>query len=169
MRDRHLIVMRHAKAEPFAASDAGRRLTDRGRLDAAEAGRFLRDLELDLDHAWVSPAARTRATWEEVATAWGTDLAATFDEGLYVGGADDVLSLVHGSPAEARAVLMVGHNPTMSYLCHVLDDGRGEEPAASEMLRGFPTAATAVFTVAADWADLAAEGARLRRFHPGRP
>ena len=39
---RVLVVVRHAKAEPYAESDHARRLTERGRADAADVGRFLK-------------------------------------------------------------------------------------------------------------------------------
>ena len=59
--------MRHAKAEPFGNDDHGRQLTDRGRRDAIEAGVWLAQHDLVPDHALVSSAARTVATWEGVA------------------------------------------------------------------------------------------------------
>ena len=63
---RRLIVMRHAKAEPFAATDHGRRLTDRGRAGARDAGAFLRDAGPVPDYALVSSSTRTRETWDDL-------------------------------------------------------------------------------------------------------
>ena len=53
---RRLVVMRHAKAEAVAASDHARRLVERGRQDAAEAGRWARAEGVLPDHAFVSTA-----------------------------------------------------------------------------------------------------------------
>ena len=61
---RRLIVMRHAKAEPFAPSDHARPLTYRGIASARDVGDHLRDGGLAPDYAIVSSALRTRQTWE---------------------------------------------------------------------------------------------------------
>ncbi len=63
--------MRHAKAEPYAETDADRELTRRGHDDAAEVGRFLADIGIRPDSALVSSALRTRQTWEHVAESTG--------------------------------------------------------------------------------------------------
>ena len=66
-----MVVMRHAKAEPYASTDLARRLTERGRQQAAAAGARLRELGLVPEHAVVSTAERTRMTWDEIAAATG--------------------------------------------------------------------------------------------------
>ena len=70
---RRLLVLRHAKAEPFAESDQARALTARGRQSARDVGRHLREQELVPDCALVSTATRTRETWAEVAEGSGAD------------------------------------------------------------------------------------------------
>ena len=76
---RRLVVIRHAKAEPVASSDHARRLTDRGRQDAAEAGRWARAAGFLPDHALVSTAARAHETWTAFATAADADLVPDLD------------------------------------------------------------------------------------------
>jgi phosphohistidine phosphatase len=165
---RLLIVMRHAKAEPFAATDHERRLTERGVADARTAGEFLTGQGACPDRALVSPSVRTRMTWDEVVGVCGATQEPDFDDGLYLGGPDTVLERVQATPDEDRTVLFIGHNPTASYLCHLLDDGEGDPDVVGEMLRGFPTAATAVFEVPDAWSGLGPESARLVAFHGGR-
>ena len=53
--------MRHAKAEPYAASDYARELTARGRADANDAGAYLAAERVVPDYAVVSTAVRTRS------------------------------------------------------------------------------------------------------------
>ena len=162
---RQLIVMRHAKAEPYASTDQARSLSDRGHNDAAAAGRWLAEHDLLPDHAVVSPATRTRETWADVARASGAEAEVRFDDTLYQGGPDAALESIGAMPEEAARVIFVGHNPTAAYLAHMLDDGEGDEEAISGMLRGFPACALVVFDIEVPWAELAAEKGRVRAFH----
>jgi len=165
---RRLIVLRHAKAEPFAPTDHERRLTDRGRDSAREVGRYLRGKDLLPDYAVVSSALRTRETWQAVAEAAGaTGVPVSFDDAVFTGSPDVVLEALRGIPAEYSTVVFVGHNPTAAYLCHLLDDGEGDPTAVSGLLQGFPPAALAVLEVGVPWADLAAESGRLVDYHVG--
>jgi phosphohistidine phosphatase len=165
---RRLVVLRHAKAEPFAATDHERRLTDRGRESAQEVGRYLRESGLLPDYALVSSAVRTRETWEAVAEAAGaTGARVSYDDAVFTGSPDVVLEALHGVPPEFSTVVFVGHNPTAAYLCHLLDDGEGDPTAVSGLLQGFPPAALAVLEVGVAWADLAAESGRLVGYHVG--
>ena len=157
--------MRHAKAEPFASTDHARVLTDRGHSDAAAAGEQLVRLGLVPEAAVVSPAARTRETWEDVARTTEADAEVSFDDAVYHGGVDEALEALHAVPEDATTVVFVGHNPTAAYLCHHLDDGEGDETAISGMLRGFPPSALVVFDVEVAWAELGAESGSVVAFH----
>lgn len=170
---RRLVVLRHAQAEPSAATDAERPLSARGRTDAAAAGTWLAGLGLQVappaGAALVSAALRTRQTYDALAAAAGWEGGVTHDAGLYSAGPEAALDLVRETSEEVSTLLVVGHNPTMAYLAHLLDDGEGDDGATSEMLaRGYPTAAAAVFAVGGSWADLGAGGARLEAFHVAR-
>lgn len=170
MTDRaRLIVMRHAKAEPFAASDHARRLIERGTASAREAGSHLLSQGLAPDYVVVSSAARTRETWDAVAEGLGaTDCEVSFDDTLFTGSADMVVHALQAVPAHARTVLFVGHNPTAAYLCHLLDDGEGSPDAVSGLLQGFPPSAVAVLEIGVPWADLGPETGRVVDFHVGQ-
>lgn len=162
---RRLIVMRHAKAEPYAATDEERRLTARGRREAAEAGERLAELRVVPDHAVVSTSARTRMTWDEVAGACGGTAEVRYDEAVYRGGVEEVVETLQVTPEEASTVILVGHNPATSDLVHLLDDGEGEPDAVSGLLRGFPAGALAVFEVVVPWAELGPDTGRVTAFH----
>ena len=84
---RRLIVMRHAKAEPFAPSDHARTLTDKGLASARDAGAHLRDTGVKPEYAVVSSAVRTRQTWDAVVEMAGiTDCEVSFDDAVFTGG-----------------------------------------------------------------------------------
>jgi len=160
--------MRHAKAEPVAASDHARRLALRGIRDAAEAGRWARAEGLLPDHAFVSTAARAHETWTAFREGAGLDLEPELEAGLYSAGPDAALAVLRSAPGHASTVMIVGHNPTMAHLVHLLDDGSAEPAAFAEISTGFPTSAIAVLEVASEWAQLEVAAARIAGFHVGR-
>jgi phosphohistidine phosphatase len=165
---RHLVVMRHGKAEPGGETDHARALAQRGWNDAVEAGRWLADRGLVVDGALVSSARRTASTWLAIADGGSFDVEPTASEALYGAGPETALDLVRETPDDVDALVVVGHNPTIAYLAQLLDDGSGDEGAGKQMAVGFPTGALAVFEVSGAWADLDLASARLVAFHVGR-
>jgi phosphohistidine phosphatase len=161
--------MRHAKAEPFAASDHDRRLTDRGLSSARDVGEHLREERMLPDYAVVSSALRTRQTWDAVVeTSQLTGCEVSFDDAVFSGSADVVMESLRAAPKDAGTVMLVGHNPSAAFLCHFLDDGNGDTEAVSELLRGFPPSALAVLEVNVPWAELGNETGRVVGFYVGR-
>ena len=164
---RRLVLVRHARAEPFAASDLARELTRRGREDATRAGAYLREQGVVPDHALVSDTARTRATWEAMETAMGSGAAVVHDSAVYWGSDDVVLDALRAVPPSARVLAFVGHQPTVGYLAHSLDDGAGNQEALRTMLRGFPACSLALFDVEVEWPLLGPGAGRLVDFRGG--
>ncbi len=165
---RRLIVMRHAKAEPFAPTDHERVLTERGRRDAAEGGTYLAASGVVPDYALVSSATRAVATWQAVAEGSGSRADVSVDDAVFTGSPDVVLEALRAVPEDAERVIFVGHNPTAAYLTHLLDDGHGDPAAMARLLQGFPPSAMAVFDVAVPWDELGPETGRLVDYHVGR-
>ena len=162
---RLLVLVRHAKAEAWGEDDHSRRLTEKGRADAVAAGEWLAGSGFAPDHALVSSATRTRATWDLMAGGAGWDLAPVVDEALFSASPDTALDLLRESPAAALSVIAVGHNPTIAYLAQMLDDGSGDAEASAGMIGGYPPCAVTVFGFDGDWADLDIASASLRAFH----
>jgi phosphohistidine phosphatase len=165
---RTLVVMRHAKAEQSGPTDYERELSDRGVVDATEAGQWLANRGVEPDQALVSAAVRTEQTWEAVDQGGGWDLEATLDEVLYEAGTETALDLVRDTDDHVRTLVVVGHNPTMASLAALLDDGAGDDEAGNEMALGFPTSALVVFSYDGDWSDLDEASASVVAFHVGR-
>lgn len=160
--------MRHAKAEPFASTDHARALTDRGRREAEAAGAYLREQSVVPDHAVVSPAERTRATWEAMEAVMESSAEVVYDDSVYAGSTDVVLEALRFVPDGAGVLVFVGHQPTIGYLAHLLDDGEGDPTALHSMLHGFPTASMAIFEVDVPWEELGPETGRLVDFRAGQ-
>ncbi len=170
---RRLVVMRHAKAEPYSATDFERQLTGRGRGDAAAAGRHLAAAGIVPVHAMVSSAVRARQTWEQVrgALAEAADVDAVTEDisqAMYAASYDTVLEALRRLPPETGTAIFVGHNPTAVQLVQLLDDGEADLEVMDAFLAGFPTAAVAVLEPHGEWSELAEGGARLTAFHVGR-
>ncbi|HWJ11476.1 MAG TPA: histidine phosphatase family protein [Nocardioides sp.] len=164
---RCLVIIRHAKAEPYAPTDVDRVLADRGRVEGRMLGEWLAAEGIVPDAALVSYAARTRETWDVVAAGAGWTLEPEYDGSLYGTDEQGALDLLNGMPPGAGTVVVVGHNPTMGMLVQLLDDGEGAA-TGSVALGSFPTSTAAVLTFAGEWSALAAMQARLDAFHVAR-
>ncbi len=143
-----LILLRHAKAEPFESeqTDMDRRLEPAGRRRAWANAQALARLDVAPDIALVSPAARTVETWETVEPVLG-------------GRMQTVPALYHASPAAIMAavaeaakpeisLMVVGHNPGLHDLAlNLARAGDAPREVLTGLASGFPTASAAVF----DW------------------
>jgi phosphohistidine phosphatase len=141
-----LIVMRHAKTgELVGGPDFERALTERGRRDAAAAGRWLRASGLVPDAVICSAARRTRQTWLGMAAELGAEVSCRLDDRLYSAGAAAVGEIIATETDPAVTTLLcVGHNPAMAQLA---------EDTTGQPLE-FPTAAIAVAVLpSGPWAD----------------
>jgi phosphohistidine phosphatase len=165
---RRLAVMRHGKAEQGGRTDFEREIAERGRHESTESGAWLAGQGFVPDHALVSAAHRTIDTWTSVAAGGAFEVEAHLSQVLYGAGPETALDLVRESPADARDVIVIGHNPTMAYLASLLDDGQGDASVSSEMMSGYPTSAVALFEYDGEWRDLSEAGARLVAYHDGR-
>ncbi|MBV9293795.1 MAG: histidine phosphatase family protein [Frankiales bacterium] len=159
---RRLVLVRHAKAAD-ADRDINRPLSTRGLRDARELGRWLSARTITPDVALVSPARRARETWDAISSRVG-DVPVQVEDAIYDNTVDAVLAVIRSAPSDAEVVAVVGHNPAISAVAHVLDDGGGDANARADLARGFSTNAVAVFAVAQSWADLKDGGATLIAF-----
>jgi len=115
-----LILWRHAEAED-GLPDAARELTKRGRRQAADMAAWLLPRLPRKTLVIASPATRTRQTAEAL------DLPFEVDRRLGVGAsATDVLGAI-GWPDGARAVVVVGHQPTLGRIAALLLSGHEAE------------------------------------------
>ncbi|MGV8928618.1 MAG: SixA phosphatase family protein [Brevundimonas sp.] len=144
-----LILMRHAEAERTASSgrDRDRLLSTRGQRDAAAMGRALAGRGMRPDLALVSPAARTRQSWDLLHDAFG-DVQVREDEALYNGTSDTLRRYVEAGEDEAGCLMVVAHNPGVHLLAvEYLDESAASPAVLDRMSGGFPPGAAAIFTV----------------------
>lgn len=159
-----VLLLRHAKSDrPAGVADLDRPLNPRGRRTAPLMARYLAAENLRPDHAAVSPARRTRETWEPIHAALGGPDATLVPE-IYEAPDAALLAVIRATPETARCLLMVGHNPGFQDVALDLV-GAGPRAARGRLAAGFPTGALAVidFDVAA-WSEIGRERGILERF-----
>lgn len=107
-----ILLVRHAKAEKHATSDAARRLTPEGRDRFLALARALRgEGSLEVARILTSPFARTRETADALAGVTGAPVE---EEGALASGASsgrEVLALARRAGGGAA---LVGHNPEIA-------------------------------------------------------
>ena len=168
-QSRRLVLIRHAKAEQSGTTDAERALAESGHRDAEAGGAWLARAGYPPDHALVSSARRAQETWAALSAGGGWQVEPDVSRLLYSAEPETVIDLLREIPGGVRAVVVVGHNPTMASLANLVDDGSGDDAAATELaVGGFPTCSLAVFEYDGDWADLDLTSAALVAFHVGR-
>ena len=155
---RTLVVVRHAKTEKHAATDAGRPLTERGLHSARELatwlGAELGNATADDTVALVSNAVRTRQTWAEISSQ--VPATARVLDGLYAATTAEVLSTVQMTEPDVRTVLVVGHNPAVHDLVTLL---------AAPVVPSMSPGTAVVLDVSVDWHDLGAGCCEVRSQH----
>ena len=161
---RRLILLRHAKSDwPEGIPDLERPLAERGVVDATAAGRTLAAIAVP-DLVLCSPARRTRRTWELAAPALEGVAAPRVEPVIYGAEVGEILQLVRAAPADARAVLVIGHEPTMSQTARALAGPGSSTGDLARLEAKYPTSGMAVFRFDGEWADLAPAGATLEAF-----
>ncbi len=145
---RRLLLMRHAKSDWSVGglSDHERSLNARGRGDAPRMAQWLGEQTWIPDAVLSSTATRTRETISLMNNTWQFPVAnVTYHESLYLASAESILNSIAACSLDASSLLVLGHNPGMSYLVSML---------ARERLE-IPTAAIAIFDcVLSDWSQL---------------
>lgn len=164
-RMRTLVLMRHAKSDyPAGVADHRRPLAERGIREAGLAGDWLRANAPAIDAVLCSSATRTRQTLERT----GVDAPASFLDRLYGAAPGEVIDEINKVPDEVTALLVVGHEPTMSHLALGLSGPDSDRESAERIARKYPTSAIAVLNVNGSWADVELSSAELTSFHVPR-
>jgi phosphohistidine phosphatase len=158
------MLFRHAEAVPHGiVPDADRDLSPAGIEEAREMGRYCFDEMLLPDLVLVSPALRTRKTWE-TASAFLVDAPAEFASAIYRADERLLFDLVRATDDDVRCLMIVGHNPAVEDLARALVL-HGDRYALSRMQLQFPTGGLAVLDFACDhWSEAERRSARLDRF-----
>jgi phosphohistidine phosphatase len=118
-----LYIVRHAKAEDRATfmADHDRQLTPDGTMAAARMGRYLHGKAINPDVIVSSTAPRAADTARVLAEQLGQDAAQIeLDKSLFDGGPKAYLAVVNKQPDTVNSLMIVGHNPDVSYFAEFL-------------------------------------------------
>lgn len=162
-----LALLRHAKSswDQPKLDDFDRPLNERGRRAAPVMGHMLASLKFAPDVVLCSPAKRTRETLDAIASDITTaEQVVQFDERLYLATPDTMLDCLRSAGANAKRILLIGHNPGLHALAAAL--AQSGDPAQLARLRDhFPTAALAIISLAGDnFASLQTTGGQLETY-----
>ena len=155
-----LLILRHGKSDwKTDLEDFYRPLKDRGKRGAQRIGVWLAQHELVPDYILSSPAERALVTAEKCCKAMG--LGAEMiqqDTRLYSSDMKLLLTALEECPAQAKRVMLVGHNPALEHLLMWLSDKHIALPADGKLL---PTATLARLSIDENWNRLKQGGATL--------
>ncbi|USQ87519.1 histidine phosphatase family protein [Streptomyces phaeoluteigriseus] len=158
---RRIVLFRHAKADWPQVTDHERPLADRGRQDAAVAGRKLTDTGIPVELALCSTATRTRETWKLAVHEFPRRPKTVYEERIYEASPGELIALLNEMQDDVRNIVLVGHNPGIEGLAEILS-GAAEDDARERMTRrGFPAAAFAVLAFDGSWKSLEPGAATL--------
>lgn len=144
MKNRKLIIMRHAKSDwtTNAGRDFDRPLSKRGNNDAPKMGNWLKKQDLIPDKVLSSPAQRTKQTAYLVAAELGlSEEDIIWDSTIYEASLSDLLTVLDNHTGEADILLLIGHNPSVDSLLEYLSSDVPEENDDGKLMT---TAAVAV-------------------------
>jgi phosphohistidine phosphatase len=166
-----LTLLRHAKSswnEPL--DDFDRPLAPRGEKAAPIVGATLDQMGLRPGLVLCSGAVRARETLRRVLEALGPPPPdVIYDDALYMAAPPTLISRLQGLTAafgaEAPAhVMVVGHNPGLEDLAHILVS-TGKDEDRRRMMAKFPTASFASIALPCDsWSEIAPGTGDLRHF-----
>jgi phosphohistidine phosphatase len=160
-----LLLFRHAKtARESGGGDHDRPLTNRGEEDSKRIGRYLSDEQLLPDLAIASDSRRTRQTLDLALKAANQHPRTRLERAVYLAEAHTLLDLIRRTPADIRALMIIGHAPGMADLATLLT-GFGDRYAFARMNTKFPTSGLAVLDLPVErWEEVAEHEGRLDRF-----
>lgn len=153
-----LLLMRHATAadKKTLQADVDKELTQLGERQAGQAGLWLKEQDLVPEHILVSPAERTMSTCLLLLEAIGRKIPVQQERIIYAGTEKDLYYLLQDLPEEADIVLLLGHNPTISYLAsQICQEELHFEPANIAVIR----------LSGPSWSDARAGGGKLSGFY----
>ncbi len=138
-----LYLVRHANSDWHNhLSDFDRPLNKRGLRDAPEMGCQLRKRSLSPDIIISSPAMRARQTAERLATEICVAMESVlFNDRIYEAAPETLMNIIHNVSDRFDSAMLVGHNPSMSWLADLL---------SGERIGGMPTCGVATLELITD-------------------
>lgn len=153
-------ILRHAKSswsDPTLA-DIERPLNKRGKRDAPLMAEIMRRFNYIPDRIYLSPSARTRATIKPIVKILEIPKEQiSIEYPLYHGYYDDYEAIIQNIDADIDSILMVGHNPGITYIAN---------SCAGPILDNVPTSGLLVIQSSIDdWNSFSFSESTLVKYH----
>jgi len=159
-----VLLLRHAKSAWDAAglADHERPLNRRGERAAEAVAEYIAKKAPRPDLILCSTATRSRQTLAPLIHRLAAPAPPILlEKGLYLASEAAMLARLHGAPAEASTVMLIGHNDGIWQLAEFLA-GRGRAGPLAALHDKFPTGALATLRAPIErWPDLAVGSAEL--------
>ena len=153
-----LILARHAKSSwEYAIADIDRPLNNRGLHDAPVMADYLKSQNVVIDIIISSPALRARTTAQYyVDKLQASDQQLQIDDSIYEAHEQDLLKIINELDNDICSVMLVGHNPTFTFLANIL---------ANEHIVNMPTCSSVTISFdVSDWQQVKVGGGIMERF-----
>ena len=163
---KRIVLIRHAKSsyDEDDQPDLERPLNQRGRVTAPVVAAWLEEHGFVPDFVWLSPAERSKQTWERMASLLAPKAKTEAHDAIYMADPRTLLEVLKITPEKAKTVALIGHQPGLSSAVRKLANGK-EKETLSRAYTKFPTAAAAVLEAdVKSWGKLAFNEAVFRRF-----
>lgn len=115
-----IVILRHGQASMSAPSDAERPLTERGHLDAENAGLCLQGLGFEFDCVWVSPYLRAQQTADDALKVYPE--LERFNKSFLTSESSPLVVINELKRSGLESVLLVSHQPLVSALTGLLTE-----------------------------------------------
>jgi phosphohistidine phosphatase len=147
---KELLLLRHGKSDwRVEVDDFHRPLIERGKRGAELLGVWCQQQGIIPDFVLSSPATRALDTAQRFCHAVGIGEQAIYQEAaIYEANGATLKEIIAACPAQARRVLLVGHNPSLE---HLLQDLLPTPLVAGEDGKILPTATLAHLTLGDYW------------------
>lgn len=119
----HIFIMRHGEAELAQQNDRGRQLTEHGKQQSEESGKWLKDVVSQFDCALVSPYRRAEQTFEQVSKQISAGQVLSSSDFVPSGNirvAQDFIDYLCKENPDYQTLLIVSHMPFVSYFTDLL-------------------------------------------------
>lgn len=121
---RILYLLRHGQAvSDFYMKDFDRPLTTYGINQLTQLGTVLQMTGIHMDKIYCSPANRTRQTLDVILEKIGSHSPVEFRDEIYEASVRTLFDLVTKTEESIKTLLLIGHNPGISYLVDYLTSG----------------------------------------------
>lgn len=158
-----LYILRHAKSswKDLDLDDFDRPLNKRGKLNAAQMGRYLSERNVRPQMVLCSKAKRCKQTLKRLLAEGFSPSQQVFLNRLYLASSSEILEEIRNTSDTVKSLMVVGHNPGLESFIEKLVEDKNNADYLS-ILEKFPTCALAHIQIDTDcWSTLAPNSGRL--------